>query len=260
MREAGNPLRNSQYFSYDDLDRLTEAVYSFALPGDPPREDASIRYRHDRIGNLIEQRSDWIQEDRDQPVANLGTMHYGGEAGAHGRDGRAPDDPPGPEALTRIEKNGDVRDFLYDDAGNMRQLDGLSLTWNYRNQLAAAEDDFMRTDYGYDHTGRRVAKRIWRKDDEGVLPAAPRHQFFRIQEGWNLYAMGVAAEDAAAQFGIGANEALSGAFLFDAESGDYLPLTGESPLPAGSLFWVYSETTAPRHCSEPQPFISQSKR
>lgn len=285
VREEGHPLRNSQYFSYDDLDRLVEAVYSFALPGESRSDDAFVRYRHDRIGNLLEQRSDWIQEDRGQPVANLGTMDYGGEGGAQGRDGRAPGDSPGPEALSRIENNGEIREFLYDDAGNMQQLDDLLLTWNFRNQLAVAEDDGMRTEYWYDHSGKRVAKLIWTRDSGGFFTGAPsryvhyvdanyevrefdqavkyvfdsegsriaritgmldstalRRQSFRIQEGWNFYSMGVSAPDAALQFGIGSNEALKGAFLFDPELAEYSPLSGDSPLPGGSLFWIYSET------------------
>ncbi|MBW7864420.1 MAG: VCBS repeat-containing protein [Candidatus Hydrogenedentes bacterium] len=281
-RPDGDPLRNSRRFSYDDLDRLAGALYSFAPPEETFRQDASVSYRHDRIGNLLEQRSDWVQEERGRPVADLGLLGYGGGAGASDRQGRAPDDPPGPGALTSIERDGEVREFPYDAAGNMTRLDGLDLTWDYRNMPVSAEDGAMRAEYRYDHAGRRVAKLVWEKDGNGdpspvpvqtVLYAgehfemrendqqtkyvydseggrlakvtgmldsgAPRTQRFRISQGWNLFSMAVGAEDAAAQFGVGVNPSIGGAFLLDPATEAHTPLDAETPLPLGGIFWVY---------------------
>lgn len=186
IRAEGDPLRNTRQFSYDNLDRLTLAAYSFTEPGEPFRRDAFISYRHDRIGNLLEQRSDWVQEEHGRPVADLGVLGYGGDAGASGRLGRAPDEPPGPEALTRIEKDGDIREFVYDSAGNMTRLDGLSLAWNYQNMPVSAENESMRAEFWYDHSGRRVAKVVWGKDGEGALSESPAHAVLYVGEHFEV--------------------------------------------------------------------------
>ena len=86
--------------SYDDLYRLTAIRYSFAVPGAPSRNDGEIRYRYDRIGNMLSQTSNIPHFDKGLSVTDLGEMDYGANAGRQGRDGRLASDPPGPHALT----------------------------------------------------------------------------------------------------------------------------------------------------------------
>ena len=86
-------------------------------------------------------------------------MDYGGTSGRFNRNGRQPNDPPGPHALTSIAN----RDYSYDANGNMKAIDGLACTWDFLNRLVAVEDDTMRAEYTYDFTGRRISKRVTQK-------------------------------------------------------------------------------------------------
>jgi YD repeat-containing protein len=160
----GNPLRNTQLFRYDDLNRLTRVQYSFNLPGDPVRDDGSIDYRYDRIGNLLSQTSNIQQFEQGRSVTQLGDVSYGGPAGRSGRIGRGPNDPPGPHALTAVSQlstnSPQPRVYPYDANGNMTNVDGLSCTWDFKDRLVAVEDENMRADYTYDYTDRRITKRV----------------------------------------------------------------------------------------------------
>ncbi len=77
----GDKRRNTQVFQYDDLYRITRAAYSFALPGEPDASNGFVSYRYDRIGNMLEQRSDIVHLDRGVSVTDLGAMGYGGGDG-----------------------------------------------------------------------------------------------------------------------------------------------------------------------------------
>ena len=161
----GDPRRNTQFFQYDDLYRLTRVQYSFALPGAAARNDGEINYRYDRIGNMLAQTSTLNHQEQGLPVANLGTMESGGTAGRSGRIGRQVNDPPGPHALTRINPqpsttNSQPRQYPYDANGNMTDIDGLQCTWDFKDRLVAVENAEMRADYTYDYTDRRIAKDV----------------------------------------------------------------------------------------------------
>ena len=158
---AGDPRRNTQLFQYDDLYRLTRAQYSFELPGQPQRNDGEIRYRYDRIGNMLAQTSTLDHEDKGLPVANLGEMDSGGAAGRWNRTGRAANDEPGPHALTAIRHAPlATRRYPYDANGNMLDIDGLACTWDFKDRLVTVENAEMRAAYTYDYTDRRITKRV----------------------------------------------------------------------------------------------------
>ena len=151
---------------YDDLYRLTRARYSFTLPGAASRNDGEINYRYDRIGNMLAQTSTLNHQEKGLPVANLGQMDSGGIAGRSGRVGRGANDPPGPHALTRISNPQSPisnRDYDYDPNGNMKVIDGLTCTWDFKDRLIAAENTTMRATYAYDYTDRRITKSVTQK-------------------------------------------------------------------------------------------------
>jgi len=167
---AADRRRNTQTFAYDDLYRLTRVRYNLANP--PSANGGEINYRYDRIGNMISQTSDIAHHEKGRSVTDLGAMTYGGAAGSANRIGRAPNDPPGPHALSSIQHatNGS-RTFPYDANGNMTEIDGLRCTWDFKDRLVAVEDGTMRAEYRYDFTDRRVLKRVWDKPATNAAPA-----------------------------------------------------------------------------------------
>lgn len=159
---ASDPRRNTQTFSYDDLYRLARVQYN--LPNPASSNGGEINYRYDRIGNLLAQTSGIAHLEEGRSVTDLGAMTYGGNAGRMNRTGRAPNDPPGPHALSRIQHpQMGARDFSYDANGNMKEIDGLRCTWDFKDRLVAVEDDTMRAEYRYDFTDRRILKKVWSK-------------------------------------------------------------------------------------------------
>ena len=151
-------------FQYDSLYRLTQVQYSFNLPGDPLRNDGYINYRYDPIGNMVSQTSDIDHQENGLSITDLGTMFSGGALGTSNRIGRAPNDPPGPHALTSISHSPfPIRQYSYDANGNMTNIDGLACTWDFKDRLVAAENDKMRAEYTYDCTGQRVTKNVHSK-------------------------------------------------------------------------------------------------
>jgi len=162
--------RNSQTFAYDDLYRLTRVEYN--APNPATVNGGRIEYRYDRIGNMLAQTSDLTQFEQGFSATDLGTLDYGGAMGRSGRIGRLAGDPPGPHALTEVRnQNSETRTYPYDANGNMTEIDGLRCTWDFRDRLVAVEDETMRAEYRYDHTGRRVVKRVYAKPGD---PAAQR--------------------------------------------------------------------------------------
>src|SRR5262249_40913218 len=130
-----HPRRNSQRFAYDSLYRLTRVQYN--SPNPTAANGGEINYRYDRIANMLAQTSDLNQTEEGLPVANLGSMAYGGGAGRSGRTGRLPNDPPRPHALTSIQSGGTNRVCAYDANGNMTTMDGMRCTWDFRDRLVA---------------------------------------------------------------------------------------------------------------------------
>lgn len=193
----GDKRRNTQIFDYDNLYRLTRAQYSFNLPGQADRNDGSISYRYDRIGNMMKQTSDIAHVERGLSVTDLGAMDSGGTAGRHNRLGRPTNAQPGPHALTRItplsaggEGQGEVvRDYRYDANGNMAFLDGMTNTWDFKDRLVAVENAEMRAEYRYDYTDRRIWKRVhWKTaSTNNVTGANPGYvlypdRYFEVRE------------------------------------------------------------------------------
>ncbi len=152
---------NTQVFSYDSLYRLIRAEY--------PILGASasnyVAYAYDRIGNMLGQNSDIVQQENGLPVANLGTMDSGGGAGRFNRYGRNANDPPGPHALTQIRNpQSAIRNYNYDANGNMTTIDGLTCEWDFKDRLVAVENDQMRATYTYDYSDRRITKTVnWKR-------------------------------------------------------------------------------------------------
>lgn len=166
---------NSQVFSYDNVYRLTRAEY----PHFGSTATNHVAYRYDRIGNMLTQTSDIVHEEEGLPVVNLGTMDFGAAAGRLNRSGRNPGEPPGPHALTSIRNSQlAVRNYEYDDNGNMTSLDGLRCEWDFNDRLSGVEDQKMRAFYTYDYAHRRITKTIhWKSPspDKGtqVSPLDP---------------------------------------------------------------------------------------
>ena len=146
---ANDPRRNTQVFAYDDLYRLTQVQY--------PATSGQIAYGYDRIGNMLSQTSNIAHDENGLSVTNLGTMSYGGTAGASNRQGRD-GGQPGPHALTAASVGG--RSYPYDANGNMQTIDGLACTWDFKDRLTAVENAQMRAEYTYDYTDRRITKKV----------------------------------------------------------------------------------------------------
>ncbi|MGO8926297.1 MAG: SpvB/TcaC N-terminal domain-containing protein [Limisphaerales bacterium] len=189
---AGSPRRNSQLFAYDDLYRITYAGYGFGGPGATNVDGGSISYRYDRIGNMLAQTSGMTNLDNltGLPVANLGTMSFGGASGASSRVGRQAADPPGPQALSSIENRQsqiENRQYPYDANGNMLVIDGLTNTWDFKDRLVSVESTNMRAVYTYDYTDRRISKLVLTKTN-GIAPPAPTlttlyaDRYFEVRE------------------------------------------------------------------------------
>ena len=124
-RTAQNDL--SQHYDYDALYRLTGVSGSYG----------QISYSYNSIHNLIRQTSNA------DPRLNLGDLVYG-QNGA------------GPHAL--ISAAG--QSYRYDANGNRTSRNGVSYTWDYRNQLTSLTDGATTARYDYDAGGERVRQRI----------------------------------------------------------------------------------------------------
>ena len=158
---ASTPQRiNDQSFEYDDLYRLTRVRYGFEMGDDL----AEISYRYDRIGNLLEQSSNILHQERGRTVADPGHFKYQG--GRSARAGRTPGDLPGPHAATGTSSYR----LSYDDNGNVVRLDDKELTWDFKDRLVAVKSDQLTVEYVYDHADRRVTKHVRYTDSEaGIL-------------------------------------------------------------------------------------------
>ena len=111
---------NSQQFTYDDLYRLTGAVY----------DTGRLSLAYDRIGNLIERRFVAVPGTAVGPPMP-GRIRHGGSAGASDRIGRSAD-APGPQAPSGDETG---RAYTYDANGNLTRLGDMTLTWGFQGPL-----------------------------------------------------------------------------------------------------------------------------
>lgn len=168
---GATPRINDQEFAYDDAYRLTRVLNGLRKGG----RRAKISYRYDRIGNLLEKSSNLEHEESAHHATNPGHFDYQG--GRTRRSGRTPGSLPGPHAATGASN----RRMLYDDNGNVVQLDGQQLTWNFKDRLASVISDRATTTYVYDHAGRRVTKHVKSNDadssvDSTVLYVNPAYE------------------------------------------------------------------------------------
>ena len=146
---TADPRHNTQSFGYDDLYRLTRAQWA---------DQKQIDYAYDRIGNMTRQSSpDSGPRHIADPDVNLGAMSYGQRLGASGRAGRNPNDPPGPHALTRT---GSGRQYPYDANGNMTDMDGMQLNWDFKDRLRFLQKGNTRAEYIYDYADGRTVKKV----------------------------------------------------------------------------------------------------
>jgi len=124
LAQAGGMIRT---FSYDDLDRLTEAEN---MP-DPNGGYTTFQYEYNPIGNMTKK----------GPIYNLTYMSYG--------EGSA-----GPHAVTTAGGNS----YLYDANGNMVSGHGKTLEYDAENRLSSFTYARQTTTFAYDGDGGRVKK------------------------------------------------------------------------------------------------------
>ena len=142
-------FNGTQLFLYDSLYRLTHAANTQVF--------GSISHRYDRIGNMLRQDAALLTAD---PMMDLGAMASGGNSGNHGHQGRAPDDPPGPHAITATTQGPGPMTFAYDANGNMTTDRNMTLTWDHKDRLIALTNDATYAEYIYDYTDRRILKTV----------------------------------------------------------------------------------------------------
>ncbi|MEZ5326894.1 MAG: toxin TcdB middle/N-terminal domain-containing protein [Verrucomicrobiales bacterium] len=272
---AADPRKNTQVFGYDDLYRLTSVQYPALLGGSA----GSIGYTYDRIGNMLSQGSNIAATENGLPLTNLGTMSYGGTAGASGRIGRS-GGQPGPHALTAV--SGGSRSYPYDANGNMEAIDGMACTWDFKDRLVVVENAQMRAEYTYDYTDRRITKivtpkavaphfilhpssftlypdRTFEIREDGAptkyvwngetrvarvatnLNATLRLQRFRLQPGWNVCTLAVALTNAGTQLGVAPVQEI---YRYDAGTQTYATILPGEAIPAGTLLRVRASAAA----------------
>lgn len=276
---AGQPQAtarfNSQAFTYDSLYRLTRVDY----PGYQGAAAKFVQYRYDRIGNMLQQTSDIVQEENGLPVANLGAMDSGGAAGRSGRNGRPAGSPPGPHALTNV---GGTRSYDYDANGNMQAIDGLQCTWDFKDRLVAVENAQMRAIYTYDYTDRRITKTVtpkvgttdpsgpldttttsyinkyfevrdydapvkyvWNGDTRvarvtASLTSSQRTQTLRLRAGWNLVALRVGGTFPALDPAQNAALGASAYWSSSVTGNGLVKIDAAVNVPAGASAWIYA--------------------
>ncbi len=278
LHPSGDVLRNTQIFTYDNLYRLTEARYSFALPDEADRDDGSLQYRYDRIGNMLSKTSNIEHEENGKSITNIGNMSYGATSGSWNRFGRTLESA-GPHALTSTE-NGEIhRTFSYDQNGNMTDIDGMRCVWDYKDRLVSVDNDGIRAEYVYDYNDRRIAKKVWntsgadaeidpatttlytnkyyeiRENDQPVKyvfqgdtrvaritstidRTSERVQRIRIYKGWNLISLAVDTYNLREQLNIDTDDTLKSAYRWDVIKKVFIEITHSDNLPAGTVIWI----------------------
>lgn len=153
---SGSPTRTRE-FTYDDRHRLTEVAYRGGPDGRSP--DGAMRFRYDRIGNLVARSATPPSTPGMETGFSPGTLHHGGTRGSSGRVGADPAHP-GPHALTGIHPDaGPAQTLEYDPNGNLIRRGDTVYRWDFRNRLVGLETPRERFLYAYDHADRRVSRR-----------------------------------------------------------------------------------------------------
>ncbi len=253
-----SPRRNTQRFEYDDLHRLTRVRYTPTSESDASL--GTITYAYDAIGNMLSQTSD-------KEKAHLGTLTYGG--GRLGRNGRSPNDPPGPHALTATATGSA---YEYDANGNMSKIDASTLSWDFRDRLVRHRQGGVDARYVYDYANRRVTKLVAQngRTDQTLYvdkyfeyrpnrapvkyvfggptriaqvtgtidPQRPRLQRIWLFEGFNLITVAVQSTQSVEQlFGPGAR-------VYRSDGQQYAQVASSAVVPVALPLWV--EVPAPR--------------
>ncbi len=150
-----SPRRRTAKFTFDELNRLIGAGYG------PEGTGGRIDYEYDAIGNLLGQSTPPSGEPGHiaDPRVHLGSVAY--EGGRTNRTGRRPGDPPGPNAMTSTASG---KSLVYDPNGNVTHYGGADLSWDFEDRLVRYTGSGSVSDSLYDHTGRRVVRRIQRGD------------------------------------------------------------------------------------------------
>jgi RHS repeat-associated protein len=257
---------NTRTGRYDDLYRLREAQINGLN---------TLSYTFDDLNNLLEKSAlSELQDKRGLEVANVGSMNYGGIAGSTGRgsDNLGKGTEPGPHAITQA---GVDRSFSYDANGNMTSGDGMTLSWDVLDRLLSVETANNFSQYDYDYTGRRIAKRVYAeapvtpqtqpessttyvdgtyeiRDGQPIKyvhhngkrvaritrQLSPGNDFVQripLQPGWNIVALAVEGVD------LSVPTEIEGVHLLDPDAGTLTELanTGSGyQIPAGSLLWL----------------------
>jgi RHS repeat-associated protein len=100
-------------YSYDSLNRLSQYRFS----GTSPYVNATVDYTYDKVGNFLK------KTDYSANIANA--YRYGGSASC------AAGNNAGPNAVCQLTKlNNTLVNFQYDNRGNLRVGDGLTMTYN----------------------------------------------------------------------------------------------------------------------------------
>lgn len=166
---------NDQSFEYDDLYRIARVRYGFEVD----EHAASVSWRYDRIGNLLEQSSNITHREHGRDVANTGQLEYLG--GRDDRTGRRPGDPPGPHAATGA--NG--YRLEYDDNGNVVRLSDMKLTWDFKDRLVSVKSDLATAEYVYDFTNRRVARHVTQHNRSPLMESVMQYvdEHYEVRDG-----------------------------------------------------------------------------
>ncbi len=179
LRSFSSPTdgrNDSRTYRYDDLYRLVRVEYPHLASPAGSNRSKQISYAYDDIGNLVAQTSNMVQSAASNSPTDLGKLTYGGHSGTKGRLGRQVADP-GPHAVSEI---GSKSTLTYDLVGNVTRIKALTLTWNFAHQLVAVDSSEMHSEYVYDYSGSRVAKRTWKKTAGAWAGSAP--------DNWTVYA------------------------------------------------------------------------
>lgn len=143
----GDPRTQTATFDLDNSYRLQRAIGTGY---------GTIEYDYDRLGNMVHQSS----PDIGDPLIDMGAMTSGGLLGTFGRVGRAAGEAPGPHALTAANGGTAAHSFDYDANGNMTAHGSTSYEFDFKNRLGSIVNGGPDTRYLYDHSDRRVIKRV----------------------------------------------------------------------------------------------------
>jgi len=146
-------FNSSQKFQYDSLYRIRQVLNSSIY--------GSINYCYDRTGNMISKIANLKESDISM---NPGKMISGGFKGTWYRNGRNPDDMPGPHAITELENSSKF--ITYDNNGNMISKNDITYQWDCNDRLIEVINGDISAKYFYDYKGSRKKKQIFNSKDK----------------------------------------------------------------------------------------------